>query len=195
MASVLYGAAGETQRSPPRSASRKAPRAGTGSPSSCGFHSAASNVGLVISCPWMRIDPESGFCKPDDQLQQHAFAGSAAPQHRQSFPAANRQIDPVETFCAPKDLCKPFSSNEASTAVVRAASRHSRGVWPLSVASRRDCLARMHHGKNTRINLHQNDIGQNDKKGRQHHRTRRRTPHAFGAALRCAFPESTRSSR
>ena len=57
------------------------------------------------------------FLQADDEPQQYALAGAAAPQHRQGLAAAHGQADPVQDLLTSKGLMQVLDGDNRRTAV------------------------------------------------------------------------------
>ena len=87
--------------------------------------------------------------QPDDQFQQDALTGSAATEHRQSFAAANRQINSAQDRLCAEGLVQALQNHGETGAVC--VGIFNRVVMAVICRAQRNCIVGAHHGKNTRI--------------------------------------------
>ncbi len=62
-----------------------------------------------------------GFLQADDEPQQYAFAGTAAPQHSQGLAAFHGKADSVQDLLTSEGFIQTFDHNNGHTAI--------RGFW------------------------------------------------------------------
>jgi hypothetical protein len=88
------------------------------------------------------------FFQADDEPQQHALAGTAAPQDRQGLAAAYAQADPVQNLLTSEGLVQILDGDNRGTAVFLGFASLHRNLIDCVHISFASCLTNV-HGKNT----------------------------------------------